>query len=256
MLVALSYAHVLQVHGSGPFITVAGPTTVTIDLGNSEQCGAVAQWGSGVISYQWYVNNTAVLGANCSRFVYSGNVSNVIYWIFTPLSVGNYIIGLGAKDLNTGETAAMFNATLTVNTAVSVSMSPSNVTMYVGQSLTFTENATGGTPPYRFWWYLNYANPPVYFQPWAMNSSWSSWTFTPKSPGAYVVECLVQSSSQTDFEYSFSQDVHNSTTFVAVNPAPISDPPRGWSLLLLYLRTEASGDGWFRPWGCHPAIPV
>ena len=264
MLVALAFVRVAPVHAF-PLEVSVGPSTVTIDLGQSERYCAGAWYGSGYYSYQWYVNDTAVPGANSSLWIFRPSdpfnastwLSNASWWVFTPPSMGCYIICFSVKDLNTGETANPdFNATLIVQTAVSVSMSPSNVTMEIGQSLTFTENATGGTPPYRFEWYLNYANPPVYVQPSEMNSSWSSWTFIPTSPGTYVVECWVFPSSQTDFEYSFWQFARNSTTSVTVNPASTPDPPRGWSLLFLYMRSGVFSDGGSRPWSSHFPIPL
>jgi len=265
---------VIPAHAWAPMQVDIGPRWATIDLGQSERFWGGVFYGSGNYSYHWYVDCVAAPGVNSSLWGFPPQLTfgvNSSWWaIFTPPSTGSYMISFVVEDLSNGVTD-YDNATLTVGPPLSVSMSPSsNVTMYVGQSQTFTENTSGGTAGAYFIWWLKQDNATrwnsVYIQPSSVNGNGtliemypgvnsSSWTFVPTSPGTYEIACTVIDRADSDFAYNASQIFHNSITFVTVNPKPIPDPPCGW-WLLLYLRAEASYDRWFRPWGVHLAIPV
>ena len=265
MLVALAFVRVIPVRAWVPTqFWIAPPQGATIDLGQSERfCGGVVD-GSGNYSHQWYVNGTAAPSVNSSLWFFppqsTFGVNSTYCVIFTPLSTGSYMISFAAEDLSNDPGVFDYvSAILIVGPPLSVSMSPSsNVSMYVGQSQTFAENTSGGTALSCFNWFLNDAsgkwlNPPVYMQEWANSSSW---TFTPTRPGTYEIACTVIDCADCDFAYNASQIFHNSYAFVTVNPAPIPDPPRGWSLFFLYLRSGVSSDGWFCPWSSHFPIPL
>jgi hypothetical protein len=66
-------------------------------------------------------------------------------------------------------------------TPLQVTIAPTQVKMYVGQSQTFSSSVSGGTPPYSYQWYLNDTAIP--------GASGSTWTFTPRSAGNYAI-CL------------------------------------------------------------------
>ena len=62
---------------------------------------------------------------------------------------------------------------------LSVTISPLSASIIMGQSVTFTSAATGGTPPYSYQWYLNGS---------AVSGATSlTWTFTPTTTGFYIV---------------------------------------------------------------------
>jgi hypothetical protein len=63
--------------------------------------------------------------------------------------------------------------------ALSVNISPTSVTLNVGQSQLFTSSVSGGASPYVYQWYLNGAA--------VQGAASSSWTFTPTSAGPYTV---------------------------------------------------------------------
>jgi hypothetical protein len=67
----------------------------------------------------------------------------------------------------------------TAPTPPTVSISPMTASILLGQQVTFTSTVTGGTPPYKYQWYLN--NQPV-----SGATSWT-WTFTPTATGTYFV---------------------------------------------------------------------
>jgi len=62
---------------------------------------------------------------------------------------------------------------------LSVSISPLSASIYMGQSVSFTSTASGGTPPYNYQWYLN--NNPF------LGATLSGWTFTPTAPGTFTI---------------------------------------------------------------------
>jgi hypothetical protein len=62
---------------------------------------------------------------------------------------------------------------------LSVTISPSSASVGVNQSLTFSSNATGGTPPYGYQWFLNGSSVP--------SATSSTWTFSSPTNDTYVV---------------------------------------------------------------------
>jgi len=73
--------------------------------------------------------------------------------------------------------------------ALSVSVSPEDTTIIIGDSVHFTSTVTGGVSPYSYQWYLNDA--PV------SGANESSWTFTPTATGTYYVYLNVTDSTGT-----------------------------------------------------------
>jgi len=69
---------------------------------------------------------------------------------------------------------------------LTVSIEPLSASILVGQSVTFNSNASGGTPPYSYQWYLNGA--PV------SGAISDTWTFTPTEAGIYYVYLKVTDS--------------------------------------------------------------
>jgi hypothetical protein len=67
----------------------------------------------------------------------------------------------------------------TAPTPPTVSISPMTASILLGQQVTFTSTVTGGTPPYKYQWYLN--NQPV------SGATSPTWTFTPTATGTYFV---------------------------------------------------------------------
>jgi peptidoglycan/xylan/chitin deacetylase (PgdA/CDA1 family) len=61
----------------------------------------------------------------------------------------------------------------------SVTISPTSVRLYVGQSQTFSSSVSGGNPPYSYQWCLNDTA--------VSGATSSTWAFTPRSVGHYEV---------------------------------------------------------------------
>src|SRR5665647_3636516 len=62
------------------------PTNVRMGLGKSQNFNASVSGGRLPYSYQWYLNNSAVLGATSQS------------WTFTPTSIGHYKVYLNVTD--------------------------------------------------------------------------------------------------------------------------------------------------------------
>jgi len=203
-----------------PSVTIS-PSPVVMDIDQSQTFTSTVSGGTGPYSYQWYLNGAPQLGATAAA------------WTFTPLSAGSYIqICVNVTD-SVGVQATSNNATITVNGAFSASISPSSATLDVGQSQPLTSTASGGTSPYTYEWYVNYA--PV------SGATYNMWVFTPTSSNSYTVYLNV-----TD---SVGVIAISNMVTVAVNAAPtVSVAPVGPFALdfgqsEMFTATAGSGSG-------------
>jgi hypothetical protein len=185
-----------------PTVSIS-PTTIIMDVGQSQVFTSIVSGGTSPCSYQWYLDGSTVSGATGTS------------WMFTPSSAGNYTVYLIIKD-TAGISATSNTASVDVNTKPTVTISPSPVTMDVGQSKTFTSTVIGGTSPYSYEWYLD--NGPV------SGATSASWTYTPSSPGSHTV-------------YLNVTDAVNATTISNTVPITVNGP-----LSVIILPTSATLD--------------
>ena len=141
------------------------PTPSVMDLGQSQLFISSISGGTSPYTYQWYLNGSAVSEATSS-------------WTFTPSSSDSFTIYVDVTD-SIGANATSNDATITVNAAPSVSISPSSVNLDIGQSQMFTSTVSGGAFPYFYQWCLD--SVPV------SEAAGATWTFTPVSSGFYMV---------------------------------------------------------------------
>lgn len=142
------------------------PSYGVMDVGQSQQFDSSVSGGAFPYNYQWYLNDAPVSGATDAS------------WTLTPSTPGSYIVYLNVTDA-TDASATSNTATISVNEALRVTISPTSVTMNVTESQLFIAEVSGGTPPYSFQWYLNDTAVP------GANST--TWTFTPDSVGNYTI---------------------------------------------------------------------
>jgi outer membrane protein assembly factor BamB len=154
----------------GPLSISISPSSVTVDVGQSQLFTSSTSGGTSPFTYQWYANGVAVLGATSFS------------WNFVSSSSGSYAVYVNITD-SVGFTAKSNIATVTVNPALSVGVSPTSIVMSVGQSQVFASNVSGGTPPCSYQWYLNDAQ--------VSGAASSNWNFTPTTPGSYTVYAKV-----------------------------------------------------------------
>jgi hypothetical protein len=173
-----------------PSVSVS-PTSVTLDVGQSQTFNATVSGGTSPYTYQWYLNGSAVQGATNAT------------WTFKPNCAHSYSVCVVVTD-NVGVTATSNTAFVKVNKAPSVRIRPKRVTLDVGQSQTFTSRVKGGTSPYSYQWYLNSTAVP--------GATNKTWTFKPTSVGTDLVYVVV-----TD---DVGVQVRSKTASVTVNPLP------------------------------------
>lgn len=171
------------------------PESITLDAGQSYTFNATVLGGTSPYSYQWYLNGTLVSGAINSS------------WTYRFASAGSNWIYVRVTDSATPTAnivASNDNATITINTAPSVTVSPDSSTLDVNQSRTFTLTVKGGTSPFTYQWYLNGVQ--------VSGANSSSWMFSPASSGSYKICANV-----TD---AIGVRVKSNTALVTVNPLP------------------------------------
>jgi hypothetical protein len=123
------------------------PASATVTEGQAANF-SVAATGTAPLSYQWYLNGTAS-GTNSSSFAVANTTT-------AQNSAAIYV-----KVSNAAGTATSATAMLTVNpagpTAPAIMTQPTNQTVAVGQTATFTV-AASGTAPLTYAWALNGAS--------------------------------------------------------------------------------------------------
>ena len=184
-----------------PTLTVSiSPAVVVMDLGQSVTFQSTVSGGTPPYTYQWYLDDAPV-GANAST------------WTFTPTSTGSYEVYLNVTD-NVGVTAQSNIASVTVNPALTVSISPTSVIMDVGQPVTFTSSVSGGTPPYTYQWYLDDVPVP--------SATSSTWAFTPSSPGSYEVYLNVTDDVGVTAKSNIASVTVNPALTVSISPTAVT----------------------------------
>jgi hypothetical protein len=157
---------VLYQAAPSPLSVSITPPSATIDLSQSVSFSSTVSGGTPPYTYQWYVNNVAYPGANSPT------------WLYTPTATGYYLVHLNVTD-NTGTKAKSNISPVTVNSAPSVSISPTLSAIKLGESVPFSSTVIGGTTPHSYQWYLNDTAVP--------GATSDSWTFTPVLTGYYVI---------------------------------------------------------------------
>lgn len=142
------------------------PTSVTIDIGQSQLFVSTVSDGTSPFTYQWYLNDAPVSGATSAT------------WTFVPVSIGSYNVYVNVTD-NVNVTVKSNIAPVTVNPPPIVSILPVSVVIDADQSQPFTSEISGGASPFGYQWYLNGV---------ALSGATSAtWTFTPSLAGLYEV---------------------------------------------------------------------
>ena len=181
-----------------PTTVTISPSSVFMDVGQSQLFTSSASGGTSPYSYQWVLNGIPVPGATSAT------------WTFTPTSPGSYTIYVNVTD--SVSTAITSNtATATVNTAPSASISPRSATFDVGQSKLFISTVSDGTSPYTYQWYLNDAA--------VSDATNSTWTFTPNSSGSYNVYVNATDSANFTAKSNIASVTVNPSLSVTVSPS-------------------------------------
>ena len=151
-----------------PTITVQIlPISATIDLGQNVVFSSAVTGGYGAYTYNWIANNLQVGSENTL--------------LLEPNTSGTYNVYLTVTDSN-GDTGRSINSTVTVNPALSIAITASSNTVYVGNSIEISNVTSGGTSPY------------VYSYTVTPNALENGNNFTFQNKGSYLITETVMDS--------------------------------------------------------------
>jgi parallel beta-helix repeat protein len=101
----IAISNIVTANVNGPTSVFVLPSSIVMNVGQSQTFNSTVSSGTFPYIYQWYLNGSAVPGAT------SGN------WTFTPTSEGSYIIYANVTD-SVGVQAASNTVNVTVNDAI------------------------------------------------------------------------------------------------------------------------------------------
>jgi hypothetical protein len=171
-----------------PTVTIS-PTSTAIIVGQSVNFSSSVSGSTPPYTYQWYLDNNPVSGATFSS------------WTFTSSTTGIYRVYLKVTDVNSN-TAQSGTAEVTVALPISVSISPLGSSIFLGRTVEFTSTVTGGTPPYRYQWYVD-GNA-------VTGATSGNWTVQPLTAGIRYVYLRVTDAGNNAAQSGVSRvDVHS-----------------------------------------------
>ena len=162
---------------ASPTVSIAPVGPLTMDAGQVQAFTATASGGSGTISYQWYVDGTAV-------------GTNSVSYSYTASGASHSVTCTVTDSASTPVTSPASNAvTITVSASPTVSIAPVGpLMMDAGQVQAFTATASGGSGTINYQWYLDGS---------AVSGATSSTFSFSGSVGSYSVTCKVTDSAST-----------------------------------------------------------
>ena len=159
---------------------------------------SMVEYGSGSFTWQWYTGTTNS-GTPISDASGSGTTAT-----FTPVQAGSYYVVF--KD-STGQSVTSDVAVITMNSAPSVSVSPSSATIYESQSLPLTTTSQGGSGQFSYSWTLGGSK--------SILGTGTSYTFSESTIGTYTIWLNV-----TDTGTSPNYALSPISISITVNAAP------------------------------------
>lgn len=172
---ASPYPNVVGIYAT---ITVHSSINVTIssvrnsiDQGQKVNLTSSEVGGTGIYTYQWYMNGLPISGATSATYLFAPGGS---------ISPGNYSFYLFVQD-NAGNYSYSNNITIRVYLQMSISVAafPSNIAR--GQDSNITLQASGGAKPFSFLWYVEVPGSSTYTK----NVTSQNFSFNTKSGTPY-----------------------------------------------------------------------
>ena len=181
MSVWMNKNHFLTVYlKSAPPITVSIiPEIAYTDVDEPVTFTSTVSGGKTPFQYQWFLNGIEV---------YDGTDAT---WTFTPKTSGTYQVSVSVSyPFANPETSS----TSTVHAGLYASISPTSLSTYVGNPVTFASTTHSGMLPYSYQWFLDGA--PV------SGATSPSWIFAPTAASNYTVHLNVTDAVGTTFKSS------------------------------------------------------
>jgi parallel beta-helix repeat protein len=151
----------------GPLFNVSiSPTSRGMFVGESVNFVSTVTSEYLPYSYQWYLNDKLILGAEGSN------------WTFIANAIGKYSVFLEVTD-GIGITVKSNVATVAVSQPLIVYIYPSSAEILTNESITFSSIVLWGFEPYSYQWYL--CGSPV------SGATSSKWTFKPTESGDFDI---------------------------------------------------------------------
>lgn len=123
------------------------PANQTKNSSQSATLTVNASGGTAPYSYQWY----SCTDSSCTTETTIAGATNSTYNPSTTVTGTFYYLAVVADAVHAMVTTNV--ATLTVNSVLSATVTPSSLVANEGQTATFTANPIGGTAPYSYQWY-------------------------------------------------------------------------------------------------------
>jgi peptidoglycan/xylan/chitin deacetylase (PgdA/CDA1 family) len=184
-----------------PTNVTISPTQAKMYVGQSQTFNSTVSGGTVPYSYQWVLNDVAVLGANSQN------------WNFTPSTAGNYKVYLNVTDALNIITQSNVASNIIVYAQLTVSINPVSVNTTIGTPQIFSSVVSGGAQPYTYQWYLNGSQVP--------NTNESSWSFTPTSAGNFIIYLTVADNNTAFLQSNNATLAVETLTVVAITPTHV-----------------------------------
>ena len=173
------------------------PTQMGIYIGQSQTFSSTVSGGTVPYAYQWFLNDSALLGANSAT------------WTFSPSSTGNFKVYLNVTDGFNLIVQSNIVTDISVYSQLTVSVSPGSASITVGNTQQFSSDTAGGLVPYTYQWY--YANSTA-----ISGATTSTLTFNPNQAGTFSIYVNV-----TD---NLNANTQSNTATINVLPSPTPTP--------------------------------
>jgi hypothetical protein len=204
---------------------------------------------SGFVYHNCYFGITAPSSAYQQFGPLSTDATGLVYVGYTPSEVGSYSIEFWMEDEVIGGDTYLGDSAIW-NTALPLvaTISPSSVTMDVGQSQVFNASVSGGTPPYSYYWYLDGEV--------VSGATGDTWTYTPSAEdvGSHNVFLLATDDIELlTLSNTVDVNVGEATGLIISNVVDVP-PAYNWTYLLVQGETVV-GDFILLPAGGSISFP-
>ena len=185
-----------------------------LELGQSATLSASVTNGTAPVKYTF---EAAPEGSSSFTTIQASSTASTC--TYKPSAAGNYTLRVTAVD-NTGK-KAMSNIVMLVDTAITITLNLSSTSVTLGNTLTITAKASGGTSPYQFAYYVLEPGNSGYTA-LASFGSLQTLTYKPTKTGAYQLRVDVKGSNDLVSSTAKGFTVGSTTPTALTNSSSLS----------------------------------